>query len=104
MRKFAATCMASPALKTVSVFAATEAGESCVLAYREEGDFTVFIPRRLANGALSLEREQRGDPVIKRLALSVRARMPLLSEDRDLYHFNLSDWLLRRLHTQRRRH
>ena len=79
-----------PSTKTVSVSLQPKP-ESPAFYYREEGDFTVFIPEDSLMRALT-EREQRGDPVIKRLAPLIRARMPL-KEDRDLYYFNLSDWL-----------
>jgi hypothetical protein len=59
--------------------------------YREEGDFIIFVSEDSLMRALS-ERERQGDLTIKRLAPLIRSRLPL-KEDRDLYYFNLSDWL-----------
>jgi hypothetical protein len=59
--------------------------------YREGGDFITFITEDSLLRALA-ERERSGDPTIKKLAPLIRARLPL-KEDRDLYYFNLSDWL-----------
>lgn len=59
--------------------------------YREDVDFVVFISEESLARALT-ERERLGDPIIKRLAPLIRAQLPL-KEDRDLYYFNLSDWL-----------
>jgi hypothetical protein len=79
-----------PSTKTVSV-ALQSKPESPAFYYREEADFTIFISQESLMRALS-DREQDGDPVVKRLAPLIRARLPL-KEDRDLYYFNLSDWL-----------
>jgi hypothetical protein len=59
--------------------------------YREDVEFMIFISEESLLRGLA-ERERLGDPVIKRLAPLIRAQLPL-KEDRDLYYFNLSDWL-----------
>jgi hypothetical protein len=65
--------------------------ENPAFYYREEGDFITFVSEKSLMRALT-ERERLGDSAIKRLAPLIRAHLPL-KEDRDLYHFNLSDWL-----------
>jgi hypothetical protein len=79
-----------PSTKTASV-ALQPKPERPAFYYREEGDFTTFISEESLMRALT-EREQHGDPVIRRLVPLIRARLPL-EEDRDLYYFNLTDWL-----------
>jgi hypothetical protein len=79
-----------PATKTISVTLQPKP-ESPAFYYREGQDFITFVSEESLIRALT-ESEQLGDPVIKRLAPLIRARLPL-KEDRDLYYFNLSDWL-----------
>jgi hypothetical protein len=59
--------------------------------YREGVDYVIFISEQSIMQALA-ERERVGDLQIKRLAPLIRAQLPI-KEDRDLYYFNLSDWL-----------
>jgi hypothetical protein len=65
--------------------------DSPAFYYREDVDFVIFISEESLVRAMT-ERERLGDPIIKRLAPLIRAQLPL-KEDRDLYYFNLSDWL-----------
>jgi hypothetical protein len=65
--------------------------DSPTFYYREDVGFVIFISEESLMRALT-ERERLGDPVIKRLAPLIRAQLPL-KEDRDLFYFNLSDWL-----------
>jgi hypothetical protein len=79
-----------PSAKSISVMLQPKP-DSPSFYYREEGDFVTFVSEESLMRALT-ERERVGDPQAKRLAPLIRARLPL-KEDRDLYYFNLSDWL-----------
>jgi hypothetical protein len=79
-----------PSKKTISV-TLPQKPSGPTYYYREGVDFVIFIPEDVIIRELA-DRELLGDPMIKRLSPLIRAQRPL-REDRDLYYFNLSDWL-----------